>query len=114
MYKFASFTVLVEDENEYVHMHMFFVERHCKLYDFIGCSRFLATEKEAMASDGLDGNVLRKKLNKVVLAYSGGLDTSVIVPWLRCVTCSLSLSLNHMYLEMQGLDRSTLYFALLN
>ncbi|XP_054799752.1 argininosuccinate synthase, chloroplastic-like isoform X2 [Prosopis cineraria] len=26
---------------------------------------------------------LRGKLNKVVLAYSGGLDTSVIVPWLR-------------------------------
>ncbi|GAB2226967.1 hypothetical protein Droror1_Dr00008766 [Drosera rotundifolia] len=25
----------------------------------------------------------RGKLNKVVLAYSGGLDTSVIVPWLR-------------------------------
>ncbi|KAI9108925.1 hypothetical protein K1719_020230 [Acacia pycnantha] len=26
---------------------------------------------------------LRGKLNKVVLAYSGGLDSSVIVPWLR-------------------------------
>lgn len=26
---------------------------------------------------------LRGNLNKVVLAYSGGLDTSVIVPWLR-------------------------------
>lgn len=26
---------------------------------------------------------LRGKLNKVVLAYSGGLDTSVIVPWLK-------------------------------
>ena len=23
------------------------------------------------------------KLNKVVLAYSGGLDTSVIIPWLK-------------------------------
>ena len=29
---------------------------------------------------------LRGKLNKVVLAYSGGLDTSVIVPWLRYVS----------------------------
>ncbi|KAH7388010.1 hypothetical protein KP509_16G053400 [Ceratopteris richardii] len=29
------------------------------------------------------GTGLRGKLNKVVLAYSGGLDTSVIVPWLR-------------------------------
>lgn len=26
---------------------------------------------------------LRGKFNRVVLAYSGGLDTSVIVPWLR-------------------------------
>ena len=25
----------------------------------------------------------KPKINKVVLAYSGGLDTSVIVPWLR-------------------------------
>ncbi|MGH2627360.1 MAG: argininosuccinate synthase domain-containing protein, partial [Anaerolineales bacterium] len=25
----------------------------------------------------------RPKVRKVVLAYSGGLDTSVIVPWLR-------------------------------
>lgn len=26
---------------------------------------------------------VKKKVNKVVLAYSGGLDTSVIIPWLR-------------------------------
>ena len=25
----------------------------------------------------------RPKVNKVVLAYSGGLDTSIIVPWLK-------------------------------
>ena len=25
----------------------------------------------------------KNKVNKVVLAYSGGLDTSVIVPWLK-------------------------------
>ena len=24
-----------------------------------------------------------KKINKVVLAYSGGLDTSIIIPWLK-------------------------------
>lgn len=24
-----------------------------------------------------------KKIKKVVLAYSGGLDTSVIIPWLK-------------------------------
>lgn len=42
----------------------------------------LASDKES-ASSGADVKILRKKLNKVVLAYSGGLDTSVIVPWLR-------------------------------
>ena len=26
---------------------------------------------------------MAKKLNKVVLAYSGGLDTSIIIPWLK-------------------------------
>ena len=26
---------------------------------------------------------MKGKFNKVVLAYSGGLDTSVIVPWLK-------------------------------
>jgi argininosuccinate synthase len=36
----------------------------------------------ASSSDQKKGG-LRGKLNKVVLAYSGGLDTSVIVPWLR-------------------------------
>lgn len=44
----------------------------------------LASDKES-ASSGAEVKVLRKKLNKVVLAYSGGLDTSVIVPWLRYV-----------------------------
>ncbi|KAE9445422.1 hypothetical protein C3L33_22681, partial [Rhododendron williamsianum] len=43
----------------------------------------LTDEKETGASSAGDERVLRKKLNKVVLAYSGGLDTSVIVPWLR-------------------------------
>ncbi|KAE8688939.1 Argininosuccinate synthase [Hibiscus syriacus] len=35
------------------------------------------------SSKATKGGGLRGKLNKVVLAYSGGLDTSVIVPWLR-------------------------------
>lgn len=26
---------------------------------------------------------MQKKYNKVVLAYSGGLDTSIIIPWLK-------------------------------
>ncbi|CAA6668306.1 unnamed protein product [Spirodela intermedia] len=36
---------------------------------------------DGSASSRITG--LRGKLNKVVLAYSGGLDTSVIVPWLK-------------------------------
>lgn len=40
----------------------------------------MASDKEI---DAIKGSGLRGKLNKVVLAYSGGLDTSVIVPWLR-------------------------------
>ena len=28
-----------------------------------------------------------KEINKVVLAYSGGLDTSVIAKWLKTPTC---------------------------
>lgn len=38
---------------------------------------------------------LRGKLNKVVLAYSGGLDTSVVVPWLRYIYLVLSLFSSH-------------------
>ncbi|KAL5991080.1 hypothetical protein ACLOJK_011986 [Asimina triloba] len=42
----------------------------------------LAGERAADVAVPMKGG-LRGKLNKVVLAYSGGLDTSVIVPWLR-------------------------------
>ena len=31
----------------------------------------------------LGGNNMSKKIEKVVLAYSGGLDTSIIIPWLK-------------------------------
>ncbi|KVH98984.1 Argininosuccinate synthase [Cynara cardunculus var. scolymus] len=48
-----------------------------------GIRAVLASDKETDASSATNGRGLRGKLNKVVLAYSGGLDTSVIVPWLR-------------------------------
>ncbi|CAM6101157.1 unnamed protein product [Calypogeia fissa] len=49
-----------------------------------GVRAVLAEDKEVKLSAGAkpEGGI-RGKLNKVVLAYSGGLDTSVIVPWLR-------------------------------
>jgi len=43
----------------------------------------LRSDTDAVVSEAKVGSGLRGKLNKVVLAYSGGLDTSVIVPWLR-------------------------------
>lgn len=45
-----------------------------------------------MATDS-KGVGLRGKLKKVVLAYSGGLDTSVIVPWLKYAFFCLFLEL---------------------
>lgn len=50
----------------------------------------MASNTEPVTS-AMDGKVLRGKLNKVVLAYSGGLDTSVIVPWLRYIDYSIFL-----------------------
>ncbi|KAG6523481.1 hypothetical protein ZIOFF_013340 [Zingiber officinale] len=41
------------------------------------------TREDVAYSKNTNTGGLRGKLNKVVLAYSGGLDTSVIVPWLR-------------------------------
>ena len=35
----------------------------------------------------------KEDIKKVVLAYSGGLDTSVIIPWLRKTTMAAKLSL---------------------
>ena len=35
----------------------------------------------------------KEDIKKVVLAYSGGLDTSVIIPWLKGITTTAKLSL---------------------
>ncbi|KAG1331325.1 putative Argininosuccinate synthase, chloroplastic [Cocos nucifera] len=56
-----------------------------------------------------NGSRLRGKLNKVVLAYSGGLDTSVIVPWLRenygCEVVCFTADVGQGVMEMDGLER---------
>ncbi|KAL9168283.1 hypothetical protein ABFS82_04G005400 [Erythranthe guttata] len=69
----------------------------------------LASLNEATTSSGVDGNVLRKKLNKVVLAYSGGLDTSVIVPWLRenygCEVVCFTADVGQGLQELEGLEQ---------
>lgn len=50
----------------------------------------------------------RKKVNKVVLAYSGGLDTSVIVPWLRenygCEVVCMTADVGQGVEELSGLE----------
>lgn len=51
---------------------------------------------------------IRGKLDKVVLAYSGGLDTSVIVPWLRenygCDVVCFTADVGQGIFEMDGLE----------
>ncbi|CAN1232028.1 Argininosuccinate synthase, chloroplastic, partial [Linum grandiflorum] len=55
------------------------------------------------------GSGLRGKLNKVVLAYSGGLDTSVIVPWLRenygCEVVCFTADVGQGIKELEGLEQ---------
>ncbi|KAF3436852.1 hypothetical protein FNV43_RR19605 [Rhamnella rubrinervis] len=51
---------------------------------------------------------LHGKLNKVVLAYSGGLDTSVIVPWLRenygCEVICFTADVGQSIKDLDGLE----------
>ncbi|PSR95931.1 Argininosuccinate synthase [Actinidia chinensis var. chinensis] len=68
----------------------------------------LTGDKETEAYSAGTGKVSRKKINNLVLAYSGGLDTSVIVPWLRenygcnvvCFTADVGQDVN----ELEGLE----------
>ncbi len=54
----------------------------------------------------------KPKVNKVVLAYSGGLDTSVIVPWLRenygCEVIAFCANLGQDESELNGLEEKAL------
>ena len=50
----------------------------------------------------------KKDIKKVVLAYSGGLDTSVIIPWLKenynnCEVIAVSANVGQAD-ELEGLD----------
>ena len=53
-----------------------------------------------------------KKINKVVLAYSGGLDTSVIVPWLKenygCEVVTFTANVGQGDEELVGLEEKAL------
>ncbi|XP_071920460.1 argininosuccinate synthase, chloroplastic-like isoform X1 [Coffea arabica] len=68
----------------------------------------VASDKESIPAGATEGKVLRKKLDKVVLAYSGGLDTSVIVPWLRenygCEVVCFTADVGQGIKELEGLE----------
>ena len=53
-----------------------------------------------------------KKFNKVVLAYSGGLDTSVIIPWLKenygCEVIAVVCNVGQKDSELEGLEEKAL------
>ncbi|KAH9776731.1 Argininosuccinate synthase [Citrus sinensis] len=67
----------------------------------------LSSERE-VESAPKSGGGRRGRLNKVVLAYSGGLDTSVIVPWLRenygCEVVCFTADVGQGIKELDGLE----------
>ncbi|KAF9676552.1 hypothetical protein SADUNF_Sadunf08G0013900 [Salix dunnii] len=75
---------------------------HCNT----GIQAVLSHDKATEVSEVTKAKGLRGKLNKVVLAYSGGLDTSVIVPWLWAVKFSQlnQIGLNDVARENYGCE----------
>ncbi|KAJ7945725.1 Argininosuccinate synthase [Quillaja saponaria] len=69
----------------------------------------LSSDTETEVSETKKGRGLRGKLDKVVLAYSGGLDTSVIVPWLRenygCDVVCFTADVGQGIRELEGLEQ---------
>ncbi|MGX8706726.1 MAG: argininosuccinate synthase domain-containing protein, partial [bacterium] len=56
--------------------------------------------------------VLKKEFKKIVLAYSGGLDTSIIIPWLKenypgCEVIAVSANVGQVG-ELDGLEEKAL------
>ncbi|VFQ92262.1 unnamed protein product [Cuscuta campestris] len=95
-------------------------ERGVGASDFLGHSIAQRTVKltlpiknhgiqSALTSDTATERRVPKKLNKVVLAYSGGLDTSVIVPWLRenygCEVVCFTADVGQGAIELEGLEQ---------
>ncbi|TKW25068.1 hypothetical protein SEVIR_3G092300v4 [Setaria viridis] len=77
----------------------------------IRCAMATGKEQGAVTTASSDQHKggLRGKLNKVVLAYSGGLDTSVIVPWLRenygCEVVCFTADVGQGAIELEGLEK---------
>jgi len=56
--------------------------------------------------------MIKKKLNKVVLAYSGGLDTSAIIPWLKenynCEVIAFVADIGQSKKDLHGIEKKAL------
>lgn len=76
-------------------------------------SKKLKKEVKKNAIEKNEKNKIRKKkIKKVVLAYSGGLDTSVIIPWLKenydnCEVIAVSVDIGQ-GAELEGLEEKAL------
>ncbi|KAI5578249.1 hypothetical protein POPTR_008G020200v4 [Populus trichocarpa] len=74
-----------------------------------GIQAVLSHDKATEVFEATKTKGLRGKLNKVVLAYSGGLDTSVIVPWLRenygCEVVCFTADVGQGVGELEGLEQ---------
>ncbi|XP_010555542.1 PREDICTED: argininosuccinate synthase, chloroplastic [Tarenaya hassleriana] len=69
----------------------------------------LSNDEQTVKTVDSNGAGLRGKLKKVVLAYSGGLDTSVIVPWLKenygCEVVCFTADVGQGSIELEGLEQ---------
>ncbi|WVZ09302.1 hypothetical protein V8G54_013832 [Vigna mungo] len=81
--------------------------RDCGVGHFVFIKAAARSDTEVVSETVKGG--LRGKLNKVVLAYSGGLDTSVIVPWLRenygCEVVCFTADVGQGIKELDGLEQ---------
>lgn len=72
----------------------------------------LANKENYINFNKLRGQTTMKKFNKVVLAYSGGLDTSVIIPWLKenygCEVIAVVGNVGQKDSELEGLEEKAL------
>ena len=64
----------------------------------------------------MEVNMNKENIKKVVLAYSGGLDTSIIIPWLKenynnCEVIAVSGNVGQAD-ELEGLEEKALKTAL--
>eukprot|EP00898_Chlorokybus_atmophyticus_P001072 jgi/Chlat1/1966/Chrsp158S02271 len=84
----------------------------CKQQNRARCRTAVVCQAQGVAEAPAPAAGLRGKLNKVVLAYSGGLDTSVIVPWLKenygCEVVCFCADVGQGVGELDGLEKKAI------